>query len=384
MALKRPVYFDNNATTRTDPRVVDVMLPYFGEDYGNPSSESHAFGWRAEAALDLAREQVAEAVGAAESAEIIFTSGATESNNLALQGVAEGLVKRGDHLITQETEHPSVLEVCNALARKGRKISVLPTDAQGLVDPQHVRKALCEETVLVSIMAANNETGTLQPLEELAQVCRERDVLFHCDAAQAVGKVPLNMEALGIDLLSVSGHKMYGPKGIGALVLGERVRPSSLTPSLLGGPQERGLRPGTVPVPLVMGLAKALELCVEEREVESERLLACTQQLLEVLRSEIPDLEINGHATRRLPGTLNLLFPRLESAKLLPALPGFALSSGSACSSGSGRVSHVLNALGRSDNQARSSLRFGMGRFTTAEDVERLGQAILRAVEALQ
>ncbi len=384
MAVKLPVYLDNNATTRTDPRVVEAMLPYFSEDYGNPGSESHAFGWRAEEALEMAREQLAETLGAASSSEILFTSGATESNNLALQGVAEGLVKRGDHLITQETEHPSVLEVCSVLARKGRKVSVLPVDSQGLVDPQQLRETLSPRTVLVSLMAANNETGTLQPLAQLAQECREREVLFHCDAAQAAGKVPLDVDALGIDLLSVSAHKMYGPKGVGALVLGERLRPSSLVPLLFGGAQERGLRPGTVAVALAMGLARASQLCSEELEVESTRLRGLTEKLLERIQAGVAGVDLNGHPSQRLPGTLNLLFPGLDSGKLLLDLPGFALSSGSACSSGSGKASHVLTALGRSESQARASLRVGLGRFTTSEDVERVGEAILQAVDHLQ
>jgi cysteine desulfurase len=246
MAAKLPVYLDNNATTRTDPRVVEAMLPYFTEDYGNPGSESHAFGWRAEEALLLAREQLAESVGAASSGGILFTSGATESNNLALQGVAEGLVKRGDHLIAQETEHPSVLEVLQALARKGRKLSLLPVDSNGLVDPQQLRETLTPRTVLVSLMFANNEIGTLQPVAELARVCHEREVLFHCDGAQAVGKVPVDVEAMGIDLLSISAHKMYGPKGVGALVVRRQARRARLAPLMFGGAQEGGLRPGTM------------------------------------------------------------------------------------------------------------------------------------------
>ncbi len=384
MVAKLPIYFDNNATTRTDPRVVDAMLPYFSEDYGNPSSESHAFGWRAEEALELAREQLAEAVGAGSSREVFFTSGATESNNLALQGVAEALAKRGDHLIAQETEHPSVLEVLKALARKGRRVSLLPVDASGQVDPQRLRDTLSEDTVLVSLMFANNEIGTLQPMAELAQVCREREVLFHCDAAQATGKVPVDIEALGIDLLSIAAHKMYGPKGVGALVLRKPRQKRDLAPLMFGGSQEAGLRPGTVPVPLAMGLAKASQLAVEEMAVESTRLRGFTEKLLETLCAGIPGAELNGHSTQRLPGTLNLLFPGIESAKLLAALPGFALSSGSACSSGSGDVSHVLLALGRSAAQARSSLRIGLGRFTTAEEVDQLGEALVQAALGLQ
>ncbi len=383
MAAKLPVYLDNNATTRTDPRVVEAMLPYFTEDYGNPGSESHAFGWRAEEALLLAREQLAEVLGAASSDEILFTSGATESNNLALQGLAEGLVKRGDHLIAQETEHPSVLEVLQALVRKGRKVSLLPVDANGLVDPQQLRETLTPRTVLVSLMFANNEIGTLQPVAELARVCREREVLFHCDAAQAVGKVPIHVEALGIDLLSISAHKMYGPKGVGALMLSERLRRSAFAPLMFGGSQERGLRPGTVPVALAVGLAKASQLCSEELDVESTRLRGLTEKLLKTLQAGIPGAELNGHPYRRLPGTLNVLFPGVESSKLLLGLPGFALSSGSACSSGSGKVSHVLTALGRSESQARASLRFGLGRFTTAEEVERVGESVVQTARSL-
>jgi cysteine desulfurase len=383
MPAKLPVYLDNNATTRTDPRVVEAMLPYFSEDYGNPSSESHAFGWRAEEALLLAREQLVEVLGATSSDEILFTSGATESNNLALQGMAEGLVKRGDHLIAQETEHPSVLEVLQVLARKGRKVSLLPVDSHGLVDPQQLREALTPRTVLVSLMFANNEIGTLQPVAELARVCHEREVLFHCDAAQAVGKVPVNVEALGIDLLSFSAHKLYGPKGVGALVLRGQGRRTRLAPLMFGGSQERGLRPGTVPVALAVGLAKASQLCSAELDVESMRLRALTEKLLAIIQAGIAGVELNGHPTQRLPGTLNLLFPGLDSGKLLSGLPGFALSSGSACSSGSGKVSHVLTALGRSESQARASLRFGLGRFTTAEEVERVGEAVVQTARSL-
>ncbi len=381
MAVRRSIYLDNQATTRTDPRVVKAMLPYFDADYGNPSSGSHVYGWRAEEALELARERVAEGIGALDAREVIFTSGATESNNLALQGVIRAYASQGDHVIAQATEHPSVLAVLEAL---GTRVTILPVDRAGLVDPDALSKAITDRTVLASIMLANNEIGVIQPVAELAAICRERGVLFHCDAAQAVGKIPVDVEALKVDLLSFSGHKIYGPKGVGALYVADRRPRIKLEPLLYGGTQERGLRAGTVAVPLAVGLAEALSLCVDELEEEAKRVRGLRDALWLKISGELWGVEMNGDAVRRLPGNLNLLFEGLESEKLLIALRGFALSSGSACSSGSGEPSHVLLALGRSPAQARASLRFGLGRFNTVEQVQSAGRAVVEAVAGMR
>jgi cysteine desulfurase len=382
--VRLPIYLDHHATTPVDPRVLEAMLPYFSQDFGNPSSQTHAFGWRAEAAVEDARERLARAIGAADPREIVFTSGTTESDNLALKGVARAAKKRGDHLVTIATEHPAVLDACAALEAEGFRVTRLPVDSDGLVDPEQVAHALSERTLLVSVMAANSEIGVLQPLEEIARICRARGVLLHSDAAQAVGKLPLDVRALGVDLLSFCAHKLYGPKGVGALYV-RRCRPRiALEPLLHGGGHELGRRSGTLPVPLIAGFARAVELCLEELPAESKRLAGLRDQLWSRLASELPDLRLNGHPSLRLPGNLNVCFAGAEADAILVGLREVALSSGSACSSGSGEPSHVLRALGLSDALARSAVRFGIGRGNTAEELSFAADQLIPLVRDLR
>ncbi len=355
------------------------MAPYWSQDFGNAASRTHRYGWRAEAAVELARERIAAALGAADPREIVFTSGATESDNLALQGV----LGPGDHLVTVATEHAAVLDTASALSKRGVQVSVLPVDGDGRVDPADVGKAIEPHTRLVSVGAANGEVGTLQPLAEIARVCAERDVLFHSDAAQAVGKIALDVEALGIDLLSCSAHKLYGPKGVGALYVRRRRRSGArlaLAPILFGGGQERGLRSGTLPVPLIVGFAEALALALAEREAEAVRLTALRERCFDLLSAALPGVQRNGPASGRLPGNLNVSFAGVEADTLLTQLEDVALSTGSACSSARPEPSHVLAALGLAPERARSALRIGLGRGTTEAEVERAAARIAAEV----
>jgi len=356
------------------------MRPWLEEEFGNASSATHAFGWRAEAALEDARERLAAAIGACEPSEIVFTSGTTESDNLALKGVMRAVPGERSHLITTAIEHPAVLDTCRALEREGFALTVLPVDAEGLVDPERLARAIGDRTRLVSVMAANSEIGVLQPLEAIASICRERGVPLHTDAAQAVGKIPLDVGALPVDLLSMCAHKLYGPKGVGALYLRRRRPRLAIEPLLHGGGQERGLRPGTQPVALCVGFARAVELCLEEQAAEAARLSELRDRLWSRLRDGLGELQRNGHPTRRLPGNLNVGFPEVEADALIAALPELALSSGSACASGRAEPSHVLLALGRSQAEARSALRFGLGRSNTREEIERAADLLVRAV----
>jgi cysteine desulfurase len=380
MSSGPPIYLDHQATTPLDPRVLEAMLPYFREDYGNASSSTHAFGWRAEAAVELARERIAAHLGA-EPKEIVFTSGATESNNIAIQGVLGARSTVPHTVVTLVTEHPSVLEACHVQSALGHREIRLPVDADGFITPDAVAEALEDRTALVSVAAANSEIGVLQPIAEIARCCHERGVLFHSDAAQAIGKIPLRVDDSEIDLLSFSAHKIYGPKGVGVLCVRERRPRIKLRPLYAGGGQERGIRPGTLPVPLIVGLAKALDLCMEEQALSAKRLSELRDLLRERIHEAIPDAILNGHATRRLPGNLNLSFPGVNGERLLLALRDLAVSSGSACSASSGEPSHVLLALGRDENLARGSLRFGLGRETSVEDVEQAAASVIRAVK---
>jgi len=380
--MKRPIYLDHHATTPTDPRVVEAMAPCWTTEFGNASSATHAYGWRAEALLEDARERLAHAIGAREPREIVFTSGTTESDNLAIAGVLRAAMPARDHVVTTAIEHPAVLDTCRALAREGVRVTELPVDSDGLVDPAEVAAAITPRTALVSVMAANSEIGVLEPLEEIGAVCRERGVPFHTDAAQAVGKVPVDVERMGLDLLSMCAHKCYGPKGIGALYLRERRPRIALAPLLHGGGHERGLRSGTVPVALCVGFAKAVELCQGEMKAEAERLAALRDRLWERLREL--GARRNGHATRRLPANLNVTLPGAPADALLVALRDVALSTGSACASGRGEPSHVLRALGLDAAQARESVRFGLGRGTTAEEIEIVAGRVGEEVAALR
>ena len=383
MTLKLPIYMDNNATTRCDPRVVEAMLPYFTEKYGNAASRNHAFGWEAEAAVEEARAQVASIIGAS-AKEIVFTSGATESNNLALKGVASMYRKKGNHIITAVTEHKAVIDPCKRLERDGFQVTFLPVDRFGQVHPEQVAEAITPQTILVSIMAANNEIGTLNPIREIGRVCKEKGVLFHTDAVQAVGKVPIDVQEMGIDLLSLTAHKLYGPKGIGALYVRKKDPRVRLDPILDGGGHERGMRSGTLAVPLIVGFGKACDIAQREMPEEAARLLQLRERLREGIMSRLEETYINGHPTERLPGNINISFAYVEGEALMMGIKDVAVSSGSACTSASLEPSYVLRALGVGDELAHSSIRFGLGRFNTQEEVDFVIDQVVKAVMHLR
>jgi cysteine desulfurase len=395
--LSRAIYMDNNATTPVDPRVMDAMLPYFNEVFGNAASRSHGFGWDAEKAVDRAREQVAHLIGA-KSKDIIFTSGATESDNLAVRGVVEFYREKGNHVITQVTEHKAILDTCRALERKGlATVTYLPVDSTGRVDPEDVRRAITDKTVLVTIMFANNEIGTVQPLAEIGQITREKGVLFHTDAVQGVGTLPVDVEAMHIDLLSLTAHKIYGPKGIGALYVRSKAPRVRLSPIIDGGGHERGMRSGTLNVPGIVGLGKACELVREGLAGEARHELHLRERLREGLFSQLDEIYLNGHPTQRLPGNLNVSFAFVEGESLLmglngsvhpivasASLPPIAVSSGSACTSATLEPSYILKALGVGDDLAHTSIRFGLGRFNTEEEVDYVIDRVVSEVRRLR
>jgi cysteine desulfurase len=366
--MNLPVYLDYNATTPVDPRVLEAMLPFFTEAFGNASS-SHAFGSAALAAAARARESLAARLGV-QPEDILFTSGATEADNLALFGATHGLRSKGDHIVTQATEHPAVLEACRELEREGFTVTVLPVDGHGRVDPDLVGKAITARTILVSIMHANNELGTLQPIESIARTCRERGVAFHTDAAQSLGKVPLSLQEVPADLAAVTAHKLYGPKGIGALIARGEVLRHKLRPVHHGGGQELGLRPGTLNVPGIVGLAKAVEVAVEELPEEGPRLRELRLRLLTGLREHFEEVRVNGHPEHHLPGTLHVSLKGVDANHLLHRVPEVAASTGSACHSGGGHLSGVLAAVGMAPEWAVGSIRLAIGRFTTEEEVD--------------
>jgi cysteine desulfurase len=391
-ADSRCVYMDNHATTPVDPRVVQAMLPYFSEHFGNPGSVSHAFGWEAKDAVDAARASIAAALGASPR-EIVFTSGATESNNLAIRGVAERHRAKGNHLVSVTTEHKAVLDPLERLGRHGYRVTLVGvaqvgSPQAGLVDPQQVADALTDSTILVSVMLANNEIGAIQPIRDIAEICRRRGVLLHCDATQAVGKMPVDVRALGVDLMSFSAHKLYGPKGMGALYVRRSSPPVRLQSQIDGGGQEGGLRSGTLNVPGIVGMARAVELCLDELPAESDRLAALRDRLLVRLTSELDGVSLNGPTCAdrqlRLAGNLNLSFAWVDGEALMMAMKTLAVSSGSACTSANPEPSHVLRALGLDEDMTRASLRFGLGRFNTAGDVEFAVEAVSEAVGRLR
>lgn len=379
MTLKLPIYLDGNSTTPVDPRVFEAMRPYFTEHFGNPSSKTHVFGWRAEEAVTLARERVAKLVHA-EPKEVVWTSGTTESNNFALQGVVRALSKQGNHVVTCATEHRSVLEVLKALEPLGVNATVLSVDGNGTVDPQDVRDAITDKTILISIMAANHEIGTIHPIADIGRIAKEKGVYFHVDAAQACGKIPIDVKAMGIDLLSMSAHKIYGPKGVGALWIRSREPHVRIEPLLYGGGQESERRAGTLAVPNIVGMGRAFEIAGAEMEPEANRLTALRERLKSGLLEQIPKVLLNGHPTQRLPGNLNLSFLGYRSDALIPKIRDVAISSGSACSSEKPEPSYVIRALGGPKERAVSSLRFGIGRFNTEEEID---FTIDRVVEAV-
>jgi cysteine desulfurase len=368
--MQLPIYLDNHSTTRIDSRVLEAMLPYFTEKFGNASSRNHCFGWEAEAAVDEARREIARLIGASSSKEIVFTSGATESNNLAIKGVAEAYKEKGNHIVTCATEHRAVLDSCKSLERRGYKVTYLPVARDGSLDLERLSDAITDKTVLVSLMAANNEIGTLHPLKEIGEIVKRRGVLFHSDGAQAVGKIPLDVEKMGVDLLSISGHKMYGPKGIGALYVRSKAPKVRLDAIIDGGGHEQGLRSGTLNVPGIVGFGRACELARQELSQEADHLIELRERLKSGILSRLEQVHANGDPLRRLPGNLNLSFAYVEGESLMMALKDIALSSGSACTSASLEPSHVLRALKLSDDLVHSSIRFGIGRFNTQEEID--------------
>jgi len=376
--MKIPVYLDNHATTPVDPRVLETMLPYFGEKFGNAASRSHAFGWEAEAAVDEAREQIAQIIGAASPREIVFTSGATESDNLAIKGVAEAYGDKGNHIVTCSTEHRAVLDSCKALERRGFRVTYLGVDRYGTVRLDQLREAVTDKTVLISVMAANNEIGTVQPIREIGQLAKEKGVVYHCDATQGVGKIPMSVEEMGIDLLSLSGHKIYGPKGVGALYVRSKRPKVRVSPIIDGGGHERGMRSGTLNVPGIVGLGKACQISMHELTREAARLTELRARLKDGIFGQLDEVYVNGHPTERLPGNLNVSFAHVEGESLMMALKEIAVSSGSACTSAALEPSYVLRALGIPEELAHTSIRFGLGRFNTEEEVD---YAIRRVVE---
>ncbi len=379
---RRPIYLDYQATTPCDPRVVEVMMPYFTERFGNPHSRNHLYGWETEEAVELARSQVAGIIGAS-AKEIVFTSGATESNNLALKGAAAIHKERKNHLVTVATEHKCVLEACRRLEDQGFRVTYLPVQANGLIELGALEAAITAETALVSVMAVNNEIGVIQPLAEIGAVCRRHGVLFHTDAAQAVGKIPLDVAAMNIDLMSISGHKIYGPKGIGALYVRRRPR-VRLKAQIDGGGQERGMRSGTLAPPLCVGMGEACRIAAAELEAESARLAGLRDRMLNGLRRELPDIQVNGDLVRRIPGNLNVSFPFVDGGGLIGAMKEIAVSSGSACSSAALEPSYVLRALGVDAEMAFASLRIGLGRLTTEADIDHAVGHIVTAVNRLR
>ena len=378
-----PIYMDNHATTPLDPRVLAAMMPYFTEKFGNAASRNHSFGWEAERAVEAAREQIAQLIGAT-AKEIIFTSGATESNNLAIKGIAEMYRERGNHIITQVTEHKAILDTCKRLEKQGYRITYLPVKADGLIDLDDLERAIDEKTILVSIMAANNEIGVLQPIAEIGRLCHERGVLFHTDAVQAVGKVPIDVIADNIDVLSISAHKLYGPKGVGALYVRRRNPRVQIAAQIDGGGHERGMRSGTLNVPGIVGLGKACEIAKQEMATEAVRLSALRDRLKEKLETNLDYVHVNGSMEHRLPGNLNMSFVYVEGESLLMGINDIAVSSGSACTSATLEPSYVLKALGLGDDVAHSSIRFGLGRFNTQAEVDYVADKVIEVVKHLR
>ena len=381
--MSKPIYFDNHATTPVDPRVLEAMIPYFTENFGNAASRNHAYGWVAEDAVEKGRKQIASLIGA-NSKEIVFTSGATESNNLAIKGVAEMYAEKGNHIITAATEHKAVLDTCKHLEKKGCRITYLPLKGDGLVDLDMLRDAITDKTILISIMYANNEIGVIQPVKEIGKIAKERGVLFHSDAVQACGKIPVNVIEDGIDLLSITGHKLYGPKGVGALYVRRKNPRVQLTAQMDGGGHERGMRSGTLNVPGIVGLGAACEIAQREMPEESARLRALRDKLRAKLEASLEEVYINGTMEHRLPNNLNMSFAYVEGESLLMGINDIAVSSGSACTSATLEPSYVLKALGLGDDLAHTSIRFGLGRFNTEAEVDYVAQKMIDVVNKLR
>lgn len=382
--MKFPIFLDNHSTTPMDPRVLESMLPYFVEKFGNAASRNHAFGWAAEEAVEQARKQIAKLIKA-DSKEIVFTSGATESDNLALKGVLEMYKEKGTHIITSSTEHRAVLDTAKSLEAKGLATATyLPVDKDGMVNPQDVEAAITDKTILISVMLANNEIGTINPIQEIGKIAKAKGILFHCDATQGVGKIPVDVQAMGIDLMSFSAHKIYGPKGIGALYVRKRNPRVRIAAQMDGGGHERGMRSGTLPVPLIVGFGKACELCEQEMTTEAARLRKMRDRLQTDIMAALEESYLNGHPTNRLPGNLNISFAYVEGESLLMGMKDIALSSGSACTSATLEPSYVLRALGVGTELAHSSIRFGLGRFNTDEEIDYTIKKVIEIVTKLR
>ncbi len=382
--MKLPIFLDNHSTTPVDPRVLEAMLPYFTEKFGNAASRSHAFGWAAEEAVEAARKQIAKLIKA-DPKEIVFTSGATESDNLALKGVLEMYKEKGTHIITSSTEHRAVLDTAKTLEAKGlATVTYLPVDKEGMVNPQDVRNAITDKTILISVMLANNEIGTINPVKEIGKIAKEKGVLFHCDATQGVGKIPVDVQDMGIDLMSFSAHKVYGPKGVGALYVRKRNPRVRVAAQMDGGGHERGMRSGTLAVPLIVGFGKACEICEQEMAAESVRIAAMRDRLKAAIMTALEETYLNGHPTNRLPGNLNISFAYVEGESLLMGMKDIALSSGSACTSATLEPSYVLRALGVGTELAHSSIRFGIGRFNTDEEIDYTIKKVIEVVNKLR
>ncbi len=381
---KLPIFMDYHSTTPVDPRVLEAMLPYFTEKFGNAASRSHSFGWTAEEAVDVARENIAKLIGASSEKEIVFTSGASESDNLAIKGVAEFYKDKGNHIITSVIEHKAVLDSCKRLEKEGCEVTYLPVAKDGRVDPQAVQNAMTEKTILVSIMLANNEIGTVQPLEEIGKITRARGVLFHTDAVQGVGKIDFDVQKMNVDLASITAHKMYGPKGVGALYVRRSKPRVRLVAQMDGGGHERGNRSGTLNVPAIVGFGKAAEIAMKERPEEAARLLKLRERLRNKIQSSMDEVYLNGSLEHRLPGNLNLSFAFVEGEAMMMAIKDVAVSSGSACTSASLEPSYVLRALGVGDDLAHSSIRFGLGRFTTEEEVDYVAKLVVEKATHLR
>ena len=381
--MKLPIYLDNHATTPMDPRVLQAMLPWFTEKFGNAASRNHAFGWEAEEAVENARKQIADLIGA-NPKEIIFTSGATESNNLAIKGVAQMYAEKGNHIITAASEHKAVLDTCKHLEKEGCRVTYLPLKADGLIDLDMLREAITDKTILVSIMYANNEIGVVQPIREIGRICKEKGVLFHTDGVQAIGKIPVNVTADNVDLMSITGHKLYGPKGVGALYVRRRNPRVQLTSQMDGGGHERGMRSGTLNVPGIVGLGEACAIAHRGMAEESARLQTMRDHLMKRLTTELDETFINGSLEHRLPHNLNISFAYVEGESLLMGINDIAVSSGSACTSATLEPSYVLKALGMGDDLAHSSIRFGLGRFNTQEEVDYAADRVIEVVRKLR
>ena len=381
--MKTPIYFDNHATTPTDPRVVDAMLPYFTQKFGNAASRNHSFGWEAEKAVDNARKQIADLIGAT-TKEIVFTSGATESDNLAIKGVAEMYAEKGNHIITAATEHKAVLDTCKKLEKHGYRVTYLPVKADGLVDLDMLREAITDKTILITLMYANNEIGVIQPVKEIGKIAHEKGVLFHTDGVQAVGKVPVNVIQDNIDLMSMSAHKIYGPKGVGALYVRRKSPRVQITAQMDGGGHERGMRSGTLNVPGIVGMGEACGICQQEMPEESKRLRHLRDKLRSTFERELDEVFINGSMEHRLPHNLNMSFAYVEGESLLMGINDVAVSSGSACTSATLEPSYVLKALGVGDDLAHTSIRFGLGRFNTEEEVDYVAGRVIEVVRKLR